>query len=74
MFRIRDIKALKRPSERNQRSLYQEVKPNIVDAENAWILRSNDLVALAHDDEYGWFNAALETALGKLSKKWLLVS
>lgn len=74
MFRLRDVQAFKRPSERNQGSLYQAVKTNIVDAENGWILRSNDLAALAHDAEHGWVNVWLENTLNRVSRNTLLVS
>ncbi len=74
MFRLRDVQAFKRPSERNQGSLYQAVKTNIVDAENGWILRSNDLAALAHDAEHGWVNVWLENTLDRVSRNTLLVS
>ncbi len=74
LFRLRDVQALKRPSERNQGSLYQEVKRSIVDAENEWILQSDDLAAVAQDAEHGWFNVALESFLNSLSRKALFVS
>ena len=74
MFLSRDVHTLKRPSKRNQGSLYQQVKTNIVDSENQWILRSNDLAALAHDTEHGWFNVQVEDWLNRLSRPLLLVS
>lgn len=74
LFRLRDVQALKRPSKRNQGSLYQEVKRNIVDAENEWISQSDDLAAVAQDAEHGWFNVALENLLNGFSRKALFVS
>jgi len=74
MLRLQKVQAIKRPSKRNQGSLYQMVTQNIVYGEGKWICRSDDLAALAHGAEHGWFNVKLENWLGKLSREKMLVS
>ncbi len=77
MFRLRDVQAIRRPSKRNQGSVYQEMAidaSNIVSAEAQWIGQSDDLAALAPDADYGWFNVYLKNILNTLSRKTLLVS
>ncbi len=64
---------MKRPSKRNQSSLYQMASQNLVAMEGEWILQGDDLVALAHDGEHNWFNVFLEDILNKFSRKMLLV-
>ena len=64
---------MKRPSKRNQSSLYQMASQNLVAMEGEWILQGDDLVALAHDGEHNWFNVFLEDVLNKFSRKMLLV-
>ena len=64
---------MKRPSKRNQSSLYQMASQNLVAMEGEWILQGDDLVALAHDGEHNWFNVFLEDVLNKFSRKLLLV-
>lgn len=77
MFRLRDVQAIRRPSKRNQGSVYQEMASdasNIVDGEAQWIRRSDDLAALSPDADHGWFNVWLEDVLNKFSRETLLVS
>ena len=73
MFRLQRVQAMKRPSKRNQSSLYQMASQNLVAMEGEWILQGDDLVALAHDGEHNWFNVFLEDVLNRFSRKMLLV-
>ena len=73
MFRLQRVQAMKRPSKRNQSSLYQMASQNLVAMEGEWILQGDDLVALAHDGEHNWFNVFLEDVLNRFSRKTLLV-
>lgn len=62
VFRLREIQSFKRPLDRDQGSMYQELSlenPGIDRTETYWINRSDDLVALTKDAEHGWFNVTL---------------
>ena len=77
MFRTREVQNLKRPSERIQGSVYQEmtIDASAIDRVEAQsVTRSDDLAALAKDADQNWFNVALEYALNWLSRPTLLVS
>ena len=77
MFRLREVQTFKRPSERDQGSVYQEMAAGASDIESSethWITRSDDLAALAKDADHGWFNIFVEDALNCLSRGTLLVS
>ena len=42
--------------------------------ESAWIRHGPDLIAVAQDQEHGWFNGFLEDTLNKISRKATVVS
>jgi len=62
VFRLREIQSFKRPLDRDQGSMYQELSSEnsgIDRTETYWINRSDDLVALTKDAEHSWFNVTL---------------
>ena len=76
LLRLQQKEMLKRPTPRNQNSLYNliDTSESLLESESHWIRRSDDLVALAGDADYGWFNAALEKVFITFSKTLTLVS
>ncbi|MCJ1476345.1 hypothetical protein MMC13_005011 [Lambiella insularis] len=70
LLRYQQIHAIKRPTKRNQSSLYNFIRNtrSFVQSEGVWIERGEDLAALAHDEEHGWLASALEDALFKTSR------
>ena len=70
MLRFQQVHAIKRPSKRNQTSLYNFIHNtrSLVESEAEWIRRGEDLAALAHDEESGWFNAFIEDTMIKISR------
>ena len=76
IFRLQKLDAVRRPTERNQTSVYNIISKTGVQAmdESGWIRRGPDLAAIAHDAEYGWLNGLVETALMKFSRTLTKVS
>ena len=68
--------AIKRPTKRNQNSLYNFVHntSSLVQSESEWIMRDNDLMAIDGDQEDGWFNGWLEDTLKAISRTATTVS
>ena len=73
LFRLQKLYAIKRPTKKNQSSIYQATTQNLVDMESYWPCRTDDLAALAPDVEHGWFNDFLEDMLSKVPKRVLTV-
>lgn len=75
LFRLQKKQAIKRPTKRNQNSLYNliDTSESLLQSESEWIQQSDDLLALARDADYGWFNSRLEDILRTLSRKLTLV-
>lgn len=67
---------MKRPTERNQNSLYNLIHhtSGVATMESDWVQYGPDLAAVARDQEYGWFNEFLEDLLNKISRKLTRVS
>jgi len=70
LLRIQQIHAIKRPTRRNQSSLYNWIRDNrlLAESEAVWVRRGDDLAALAHDQEHGWFGGFVEDTMIKLSR------
>ena len=68
--RYQQANACKRPSRRNQKSLYNFIHntQSLVELEAEWIRRGEDLAALAHDEESGWFRAIVEDTMIGISR------
>ena len=47
---------------------------SLVASETEWIRQREDLAAVGHGAEYGWFNGFVEDMLSKVSAKLTLVS
>ena len=62
--------------EKNQDSVYAFINntESVTRLEMEYIQRGTDLAAIAHDQEYGWFNGFLEKWLLKFSRKATTVS
>ncbi|MCJ1378889.1 hypothetical protein MMC17_001988 [Xylographa soralifera] len=75
LLRIQQIHAIKRPTRRNQSSLYNWIRDNglLAESEAVWIRRGDDLAALANDQEHGWFGGFVEDTLIKLSRTATMV-
>ncbi|MCJ1401911.1 hypothetical protein MMC11_005128 [Xylographa trunciseda] len=75
LLRIQQIHSIKRPTLRNQSSLYNWIRDNrlLAESEAVWIRRGDDLAALANDQEHGWFGGFVEDALIKLSRTATMV-
>ena len=73
LFRLQKLYAIKRPTKKNQNSIYQATTQNLVDMESYWPCQTGDLAALAPDAEHGWFNGFLEDILNKIPKRVLKV-
>ena len=76
LFRLQKIQALRRPTERNQKSLANFIFNTGSQAaeESDWIRVGTDLAAVAHDQEHGWLIGFLEDTLLKISRKAAIVS
>ena len=76
LLRLQKKQAIRKPSKRNQNSLYNAINGSrsIMSGETYWIQNQDDLLALAKDAEHGWFNGILGDTLRKLSCKITLVS
>lgn len=71
LLRFQKVEAIKRPTERNQNSLYNLMQhtAGVATMESEWIQHGPDLAAVAQDQEYGWFNGFLEDNLNRISRK-----
>ncbi|KAL8762771.1 MAG: hypothetical protein Q9184_001311 [Pyrenodesmia sp. 2 TL-2023] len=70
LLRLKQIHAIKRPTVRNQNSLYNLIWNNrcLVNEETDWIYRGEDLAALASYSEHGWFNGFVEDTMNMISR------
>ncbi|KAL8701092.1 MAG: hypothetical protein Q9224_000662 [Gallowayella concinna] len=61
LLRYQKVQAMRRPTIRNQASLYRFVRAtaSLVEPEYRWIREGIDLAAVARDQEHGWFNGFL---------------
>ena len=75
LLRMRKIQALKRPTQRTQRNVYNLVmnSENLVLEESDWIREGPDLAALGYGGDHGWLNSFLEDALNLLSRSFTKV-
>lgn len=75
LFRLQRKQAIKTPTKRNQNSLYNlvHVSGSMSSTEADWIKQWDDLAALAHDTENGWFKGFLEDTLRAVSPKISMV-
>ncbi|KAL9021936.1 MAG: hypothetical protein Q9185_000807 [Variospora sp. 1 TL-2023] len=69
LLHLQQIQAIRRPTARNQASLFRIMWNNklLVHEEMEWISRREDLAALARDSEHGWFNGFIEDTLHAIS-------
>ncbi|KAL9042849.1 MAG: hypothetical protein Q9180_000303 [Flavoplaca navasiana] len=76
LLRFQKIQAIRRPTLRNQTSLYNFIygTQSIVASEARWIREGADLAAVAREEEHGWFNGFLEDTLKKISPRATQVS
>jgi len=75
LFRMQKKQAMKRPTKRNQNSVYNLINTSksMGSSEALWIRQWDDLAALAHDTEHGWFHGAIEDLLRVISPTITLV-
>ena len=75
LLRLKEIQAIKRPTERAQRNLYKMISntQSLVTDESDWIREGPDLAALGSHNEHGWLNTFLEDVLSMLSTKVTMV-
>ncbi|KAL8803297.1 MAG: hypothetical protein Q9182_003255 [Xanthomendoza sp. 2 TL-2023] len=61
LLRYQKVQAMRRPTIRNQASLYNFVRAtgSLIEPEYRWIREGVDLAAVASDAEHGWFNGFL---------------
>ncbi|KAI4128513.1 MAG: hypothetical protein LQ338_002683 [Usnochroma carphineum] len=70
LLHLQQVQHMRRPTFRNQNSLFNMIWSNKcqVHEEMEWILRREDLAALARDSEHGWFNGFVEDTLNAISR------
>ena len=70
------MQAVRTPTKRNQSSVYNMIKDSQsqVSSESEWIRQREDLAALGHGAEHGWFNGVVENILNKVATRLSLVS
>ncbi|KAL8816851.1 MAG: hypothetical protein Q9191_008253 [Dirinaria sp. TL-2023a] len=70
LLRMQQVHAIKRPTKRNQTSLNNFIchTDSQLSSEAQWISMGPDLAAVAHDQEYGWFQNFVEDMMIKFSK------
>lgn len=70
LLRMQQVHAIKRPTKRNQTSLNNFIchTDSQLSNEAQWISMGPDLAAVAHDQEYGWFQNFVEDMMIKFSK------
>ena len=71
LLRTKDIHNIKRPTRRNQNSLYNLIHntQSLTQSESDWSRRGEDLAALADDKMDGWFKGYLEDTLKRISRR-----
>lgn len=76
LLRVQQIQALKRPTERAQRSLFNLIKGtnSLEPRETDWLRCGPDLAALTTGPEHGWFNNFVEDVLNNMSRRLTTVS
>ncbi len=76
LLRLQQIQAIKRPTERAQRNMYNLISntQSLVKDESDWIREGPDLAALGQGNEHGWLNTFLEDVLSTISRKVTIVS
>ena len=76
LLRLHKLEAIRTPTKRNQNSVYNMIynTQSLVASEARWIRQREDLAAVGHGAEHGWFNGFVEDLLNKVSAKLLLVS
>lgn len=67
---------MEKPTKRDQNSLADLIHNtrNLAGAESDWIRQGEDLVALGHDNEPGWFIGFIADILLKISRRATTVS
>jgi len=70
------VQAISRPTKRNQSSLWHVIATtdSQLSGDSDWIHLGHDLAAVAHDQEYGWFQNFFEDLMNKISKRATTVS
>ena len=70
------MQAIRMPTERNQNSVFNFITDtqSQISSESEWIRQREDLAALGHGAEHGWFNCVVEKMLCKVSQRLTLVS
>ena len=75
-LRMHQMQAIRMPTKRNQNSVFNFITDtqSQISSESEWIRQREDLAALGHGAEHGWFNAVVESMLNKVSRRLTLVS
>ena len=70
------MEAIRMPTKRNQNSVYNMIynTQSLVPSETEWIRQREDLAAIGHGAEHGWFNDIVKDLLNKVPARFLLVS
>ena len=73
---LHQMQAVRMPTKRNQNSLYNFIEDtqSQVTSESEWIRQRQDLAAVGHGAEYGWFNGFVEDLLNKVSSATAIIS
>ena len=76
LLRLQQVQAIKRPTKRNQSSLWHLITTTSsqLSSDSDWIFLGPDLAAVAHDQEYGWFQNFFEDLMNKISTRATTVS
>lgn len=76
LLRMQRIQALKRPTERSQRNVFNLIRntESLVLEESEWIQEGPDLAALGYSGDHGWLNAFVEDLLNFVSRGLTRVS
>ena len=75
-LRLHQMQAIRMPTKRNQNSVFNFITntQSLVQSESEWIRQREDLAAVGHGAEHGWFNGVVEGMLTKVSPMLTLVS
>ena len=73
---MQKIQALKRPTKRTQRNVYNLVmnSENLVLEESEWIREGPDLAALGYSGDHGWLNTMVEDVFNMISRRFTKAS
>ncbi len=76
LLRMQKIQAIKRPTERAQRNMYNLISntQSLVEDESDWIREGPDLAAPGQGTQHGWLYTFLEDVLNNISRKVTMVS